>query len=615
MQPRFIKPVLLAVSTITPLSSFADNNTLEPIVVTATRTEQSISNTLPPTTLINRNDIEKSQATNILDLLKQQSGIDIASNGGIGSTNSLLTRGTETSHTLLMIDGVKMGSATTGAAAFQHIPLQLIERIEIIRGPRSSLYGSEAIGGVIQIFTRKGSKETSANIFASHGTYNTSEFSTGISGSTGDATYSLQAAYLETDGINALSTSNPDEDGYLNQSVNASFRDIVSDKLEIGFNLYYVEGDVDYDVPPGFFSPNALTDDYSSETINAITSADIKLFLTDNWDSSLKFSNSRDETEQFINRTADSYINTERNQFVWQNDIQLMESMLFTLGYDYLDDEVESTVSYAKTQRNNKAVFAQIQNNFTNSDLVVALRNDNNEAFGHHTTGNIDWRFKFSNNYSITTSYGKAFKAPTFNDLYWPNDGFSFGNPDLVPETSASTEIIVRRTSANLDWRLSIYQTKIDDLIEWAPTGPLPADPWTPTNISQAKIEGLEGSLTTKLQSLDIQFEFDFLDPINAETGEKLIRRSSKNASLNINREFNRLSTGISVQGHGERFDAGQVKLAGYGLLSIHGSYQVSKNIDLKLKIDNALDKEYETALDYNTLGRGVYVSASYLIP
>ena len=156
MQPRFIKPVLLAATTITPFSTFADNNTLEPIVVTATRTEQSISNTLPPTTLINRKDIEQSQATNILDLLKQQSGIDIASSGGIGSTNSLLTRGTETSHTLLMIDGVKMGSATTGAAAFQHIPLQLIERIEIIRGPLSSLYGSDAISGVLQIFTKQG---------------------------------------------------------------------------------------------------------------------------------------------------------------------------------------------------------------------------------------------------------------------------------------------------------------------------------------------------------------------------------------------------------------------------------------------------------------------------
>ena len=173
----------------------------------------------------------------------------------------------------------------------------------------------------------------------------------------------------------------------------------------------------------------------------------------------------------------------------------------------------------------------------------------------------------------------------------------------------------MRGKSSNLDWRVSLYQTKIDDLIEWAPIGPLPTDPWTPTNLNQAKIEGLEGSLITKLKSCDIQFEFDFLDPINAETKEKLIRRSSKNASLNINGKFNLFSAGISLEGHGERFDAGQVKLAGYGLLSIHSSYQLSKSLELKLKIDNALDKEYETALDYNTLGRGLYLSASYLIP
>jgi len=486
MQPRFIQSVFLAITTITPFSGFAESSLLEPIVITATRTQQSISNTLPPTTLISRNDIETSQATNILDLLVLQSGIDIASSGGLGATNSLLTRGTETSHTLLMIDGVKMGSATTGAAAFQHIPLHLVERIEIIRGPKSSLYGSEALGGVIQIFTRKGSKETQANIFASYGSYNTSEASAGVSGASSDLDYSLQTAYLETDGINALSTSNPDKDGYLNKSITTSLKNTFNNKLEVGVNVYYVEGNVDYDVPPSFFTPNALTDDYSSETINSIISTDINLFLTDNWDSSFQLSNSRDESEQFINRISDGFIDTERDQVIWQNDLQLNESLLFTLGYDYVDDEVSSSTNYAITQRNNKAVFTQLQSTYTNNDIIVAFRNDNNEAFGHHTTGNIDWRYKLNSSYSLTASYGRAFKAPTFNDLYWPDNGFSFGNPDLVPETSSSAEIIARGTNSNLHWRLSLYQTRIDDLIAWAPIGPSPTDPWTPTNINRA---------------------------------------------------------------------------------------------------------------------------------
>ncbi len=619
MRHTLKKSVLLAISSLTVQSVFAEENTLNPIVVTATRTEQSINNTLAPVTLISRKDIEQSQATSLLDLLSQQSGIDIASNGGIGSNSSLFTRGTDTSHTLLIIDGVKMGSATTGQVSFQHIPLQLIDRIEILRGPRSSLYGSEAIGGVIQIFTRKGTEETKANIFVSQGTYNTTEVSTGVSGSTGSANFSLQAAYLKTDGINALSTSNPDKDGYVNKSINASFVDIISDKLEIGFNLFLAKGNVDYDSMPGFSSPNALTDDNSTQSLNRAISTDIKLFLTDNWDSLFKFSNSRDESEQFVNGATSSFINTDRNQITWQNDIQIMDSILLTLGYDYIDDKVDSTQNYAKTTRNNKAVFAQLQNNYEKQDIILALRSDKNEAFGSHTTGNIDWRYKFSADYSITASYGQAFKAPTFNDLYWPASAWSSGNPNLKPESSKSAEIISRGKIADIDWSVNIYQTKIDDLIDWAPNS---SGIWQPTNISKAKIEGIEGSLATRINSWDIQFQFNLLDPVNTETDEKLIRRSRKNANLNIDKKFAALSAGISIEGHGKRPDkdtstypSSIIKLAGYGLLNIHASYQLTKNLQIKAKIDNALDKEYATAFNYNTLDRTVYVSASYLIP
>ena len=602
----FLSACLFATSTI------AQQNTLDPVVVTATRTPQSVSNTLAPLVLITRKDIEKSQANSLQQLLSGLPGIDITSIGGLGSNSSIYTRGTKTAHTLFMVDGVRIGSATLGETAFQDIPLHLVERIEILRGPRSSLYGSRAMGGVIQIFTRKAKEDTEANVFVGTGTHNTSELSAGVTGSTGKAKFNIQGSLTKTDGINDLSTSNPDKDGYENQSFTASFTDAVSDLLEIGFNIYYVESDKEYDGTP-FFNPTVLTDINTSENISTTTSTDIKLFLADNWDSTIQLATNRDESNNFLNGAENGVFETSQNQIIWQNDIQLTDNHLFTIGYDHLDEDVDSSNPISVNTRYNKAAYAQIQSSYTKQDITLATRHDNNESFKSHTTGNIDWRYRFNKHYSITASYGTAFKAPTFNDLYWPTTIFSSGNPNLKPEKSKSSEIIIRNKQQNMSWELNLYKTKIKDLIEWQEVSP---GFWTPSNVDKANIEGIEASINTILDDWNVLFVVGAIDPRNEVTDKKLIRRSSKSTKLALDKDFGKYTVGISTTAYGERFEDinNTVKLSGYGITNIRTSYKLAKDITLQAKVDNLFDKDFETAKDYNSLDRTIFVSLRYLI-
>jgi len=584
---------------------FAEENILEPIFVTATRTAHTTDETLAPVSTITRKDIETSQANTLPELLTGLPGIHITTQGGMGKESSIFMRGTSTRHILFLVDGVKIGSASLGQTAFQHIPINQIERIEIIRGPRSSLYGSDAIGGVVQIFTRKGTEETSLNVSAGYGTHETYETSAGISGSTGKAKFGLQATFSETDGINALSTSNPDTDGYINRSISATFNDAVSELLEIGFNILYAESDNEFD---SAFDATSID---SEKAIESIITNDIKLYLTDDWDSTIKLSTNRDESNIFQNNSLNSSIDTNRNQFFWQNDIQILDSNILSLGYDFMNEEIETSENFSVKRRNNKAVFAQLQSNFKQQNIILSFRHDNNDSFGHHTTGNFDWRFQFNDAYSITASYGQAFKAPTFNDLFWPAGAFAAGNPDLEPETSKSTEIITRGNTANIDWFVNIYKTRIKDLIDWSPNN---MGVWVPTNIDDANIEGIETSIKTTMKDWDISFNMNFLDPRNRTTDKKLERRASEHAKLNIDKTFSKLKTGITFDMQGDRFDdtSNQDRLSGYGLVNIRAQYQIMKNITLKAKIDNLFDKKYQTAKDYNSLDRGIFVSMAY---
>ena len=559
------------------------------IIVTATRTAQTVDETLASVTVISKEQIEQQQPNDLLDLLTSIRGIDIANSGGIGKTTDIFVRGTSSKHVLFMIDGIKVGSATLGSVAFQHIPVSQIERIEIVRGPRASLYGSEAVGGVIQIFTKKGTEKEQANIEIGHGTYTTKNITAGISTKTDNTTFALTASHLSTAGFDAKKDSETDNDGYTNTSTTFNINHNISDTSSLNLNLMRTSGANDYD---GFYNNDKI--------IQQTTGLNYNFSALSNWNIKLNIAQSRDESENFSDLTFQSRFITVRDSYSWQNDITIGTGQLLTFGIDHQDDSVDSTTAYDKTSRNNTAGYVQHQWTGEKNDIQIGLRNDDNQAFGNNTTGNIAWGHNFSKETRMIASYGTAFRAPTFNELYYPGGG----DPTLKPENSASTEIEIRKKHSWGSTSVSTYNTQIDNLIAG----------WPPTNVNKAEINGIEISVGAKLAGWSTRAELSLLDPKDKDTGNILQRRAKEMLRVDLDKKSGKWSTGFSFIGQGERYDdtANTNKLNGYGIVNLRASYAISNKLTIKMKVENILDKEYETAKDYNNPGINGYVSLAY---
>ncbi|VFN02850.1 MAG: vitamin B12 transporter [Candidatus Kentron sp. G] len=573
---------------------------LDPIVVTATRTAQTADETLAPVTVITREDIETQHAQSLDDIFRTVAGMTISNNGGPGKNTSVYLRGTESDHVLVLIDGIKVGSATLGTTPYQHIPIDQIERIEIVRGPRSSLYGSEAIGGVIQIFTRKGGGKLRPSFSAGYGRYRTYDTSVGLSGGGERGWFNLHANSIDTDGFDTKDTGDePDDDGYrnLSGSLRAGYR--FDNGLTLDVHLLRAKNDTEFD------GNGVLSNE--SESDQQVLGGTVRYSPTLNWDLTLTAGQSRDESDNFKDGVFTSSFDTERDTLSFQNDIAMGDNHLLTLGGDYRDDEVSGSTDYAVDSREDKGIFGQYQGIFSNHDLQLSLRWDDNDQFGNHTTGNATWGYAPTDNLRFIASYGAAFKAPTFNELYYPN----FGNPSLDPEESRSFELGMKGNARWGDWSLNAYRTDIDDLIAYDAS-------WTPDNISEARIYGLEGILATHIQGWNLNANFNLLDPENRsggeEDGNRLSRRTQRSVRLDMDRTFGKFAVGMSVFAEGDRYDdlANTEKLGGYTLVDLRAEYRFRQDWRLQARIENLLDKKYETAESYNQPRAGLFVTLRY---
>lgn len=585
-------------------------NTLPEVVVTATRSAQTVDDALASVTVITREDIENSQALTLPEVLRAVPGLDISTSGGFGQPTSVFLRGTESDHVLVLVDGVKVGSATLGITAFQHLPLSQIERIEIVRGPRSSLYGSEAIGGVIQIFTRQG-KGKRVELSAGMGADRTYELTAGVSGSTKDNWYSLYANRLETDGFNACDgntsggcfTVEPDGDGYKNTSYSIRLGHRFENNLTVETHAMRAIADNQYD------SSGANEANVVQQVIGFKTD----YLLNDSWQMSLNAGESRDESENFGHNATRSFFNTKRTTASFQNNFLYSEANSLIIGYDYLLDEVDSSTDFAEKSRNNHGVFLEYQYQSGKTDLIMGVRQDDNEQFGKHSTGNLVLGYAVSEQTRFFISYGTAFKAPNFNDLYWPDSAFFGGNPNLVPEESESIEIGLKGEQAYYRWSLNAYRTKIDKMISYQ------SDPvtfkGTMINIDQAQIKGIDGALNWRKAGWEFNITGSWLKPEDEKTGNLLARRAKKtfNVELAEKRGAGRLGISWLTQSHRYDDSANKQRLSGYGILNLTADYYFNKNWAIKTRLENVLDKEYETARFYNTQGRFWFVSLHYL--
>ena len=596
---KFSKPALIAaVSTALTFPTISSAEEQSPIIVTATRTAQTADESLASVTVITSEQIAQQQPNDLHELLTGISGIDIANSGGIGKSTSIYMRGTNASHVLFLVDGVRIGSATLGTPSIQDIPVDLIERIEIVRGPRASLYGSDAIGGVIQIFTKKGSKKETASITISSGSYKTRKLLANISASAGSTKYNVSASQLETEGFNALKTSDQDLDGYNNSSIGLNVKHSISDKSYLDFNFQQSKGLNEYD--DSYTASNIK----KAEFVQQITGIKYYVPVSTNWNMTISSSQSEDRSDNFTNAKFVSKFNTTKTNALWQNDITVSDNQLLTFGVDFLNDSVVSSTNYNKTSRDNSAVFIQHQLNGDSNDLQIALRNDNNQSFGAHLTGNLAWGYNFSNKFRAIASYGTGFKAPTFNNLYYP----SSGNPNIKPEESESFEIELRGKYTKTKWGISLYQNNISNLIVY------PAPTYAVTNVGSTRINGVDFSLSTQLAGWNTQLEASFLDPRNTDTNKFLARRTQQSLRLNLDKRSGKWTTGLSIISQGYRFDdtKNTKRLDGYNLITLRASYAVSKKMSIKWKIENLFDAQYETAKNYSNPGVSGYISIIY---
>ena len=592
----------LVVSAETNTSNDRDNT----VIVTATRTAQTAEETLSSVTVITREDIEGQNATSIQEVLRSVAGVSVANSGGEGKLSSIFIRGTESDQLLVIVDGVKIGSATAGSSALQLIPVEMIDRIEIVRGPRSGLYGSEAIGGVIQIFTKKGEGELRPGVSLYAGSFQAYKAVASVSGGDASSWFNVSLSNYDTEGFNACRgeplvggcyASEPDDDSYRYTAGSVSFGRQLTKHTTLDLNFLRSDGNVKYD---GFYN--------ESDVAQQVAGAKLSHDMSSNWSLSLLLGQSRDESDDFSNGTILSSVDTQRDSMSLQSDLMLSRVSELTLGLDYQDDKVKSNTPYDKTTRNNKGLFAQYLHDFGKQNLQVSVRRDDNQQFDTHNTGSMAWGIDVNKRLRLIASYGTAFKAPTFNDLYYP----AAGNPDLKPEESDSAEIELRGRESWGRWSVNMYRTEIDELIVYDFIASKPG------NIEKASIKGIEFIVQSRILNWDTQVNVSLLDTENRSNngndGNELPRRAKKSAKLILARDYGRYKLGATVIADGKRFDdaANSLELNSYYTADINLGYQIDNAWKVSASLKNIFDEDYETVAYYNTPGRNYLVTVIY---
>lgn len=586
----------------------SDARDLDTVLVTANRSASTLGDTIVPAQVIDRAEIERTQARDLSELLRGRAGIQIGNSGGPGKLTSVFMRGSESDHVLVLVDGVRIGSATAGLAAFQDIPVDQIERVEIVRGPRSSLYGSEAIGGVIQIFTRRNTRAITPHARIGVGSHDLREASAGIGGRAGRGWFGVDAAFQRTDGIDSCRGSGtlfqgcfvdePDRDGYRNRSLNLRGGVELADGLTFEANALRAEAFNEYD--GSVFGGN------EADNVQQVAGGKLTYTPSDVVTLTAQAGRNYDESTTYFRdidagtRVDVGQIDTRRDTASVQADFGLAPTQRFSLGFDWMSDNVESDTDYALTSRTNFAVFSDYTARFGAHRVQAGVRHDDNEQFGGHTTGSLGWGLDLDHGLRLNASAATSFKAPTFNDLYFP---FGSGNPDLEPERAKTLNVGLAQYGDAWSWSFNAFESRVDDLIFLDRN-------FVPQNIQEARIRGAELTFATTLAGFDLSTELSHVDPRdrsdNANNGNLLARRARNSGRLDIDRAFGEFRLGTTLRASSSRYDnaANTVRVAGYGTLDLRAAWAFTPDWTLEARATNVLDKDYETVAWYYQPGR-----------
>lgn len=577
----------------------AETDTLEPVVVTATRSATPIDRIPASVTMISREDIAQAQANDVGELLRGVTGIDLGRNGGPGQATSIFMRGTESDHTLVLIDGVVMNSATSGGAAIQNIDPRLVERIEIVRGPLSSLYGSSAIGGVINIITRRDTPAGSSSHFSTQvGNNNSFSLNAGTRMAKGPFDLALNLSHQTTDGYPTRDGDNFDS-GFRNDSLDASFGYRMGTH-DLRLQAFAAKGNTGYS---SFGFPAYVPADQDFE--NSVLKAGLTSQLARTWISQLTLSRMVDKIDQ--NQSSD-FAYTTRYAVDWQHSYTGLQKHHLIGGATLTREKTEYAVSGGFYNFDTTRYYREfyLQDHYTNNghDITAAARLTNHSVFGSHPTWNLGYGKQLSAATRLRASIGSAFRAPNGIDYF----GDFGGHPDLKPETSKSAEIgINHRLSKTSSIDAGAYHTRINDMIAYDPVA------MRSENIASSRISGVELRYDYKRQPWLLSTSAEWKDPRNHSDDTQLLRRSRVAAKTSLMYSQARWDLALSAQYTGKRPDIDantyqRITDPAYTLVNATGRWYVDRHTTLEGRLENLLDKQYQVVDGYNAPGRGIYL-------
>jgi vitamin B12 transporter len=608
------------------------------VFVSATRTPTPIKNVIADVTLISEDEIKRAGSTSLQELLQKQPGIEIANLGGAGKVSTIGIRGTSSTHSVILVDGIRLSAATTGFTAIEHIPLSQIEKIEIVRGPASSLYGQDAIGGVIQIFTKKGLNGFKPYVGIGYGSYNTSNFQSGMRGGNDQTTYAINFSTINSDGFSAFvpNPANPansinlDKDGYKNYSVSSSLNHKINQDYELDLQYFLSKGKNQFDNRFANSSPS-FHGNYRNEIKLETYAMNLRGQINKVWQSSIKLSQSTDkylDLQKFNSSIPpfgqdDANLNdlyqTTQDQLNWQNNIALPRGSI-NLIYDFLKQRIKTTDLYETTQRTNHGFMVGYNLLENNHNFQANLRKDFNSAYDDAVTGNIGYAYALNSNWTLASSYGTAFVSPSFNYLYSLASPYALGNPNLKPEKSKNIEASMRYRDDGSSLSLTVFQNKIDDFIIYSNPNFITGSRTTTQNLNKAEIQGLTISGDQFLGHFQIKGSLTTQSAKNEDTDLYLPRRAKTFGNINLNYYVGYWNIGIEEIFSNKRFDNKEntVKLSGYSVTNIVADYKFNENLNLNFRLNNLFDKDYSLAAEgasgfrYQTPGRSLFANLRY---
>ena len=569
------------------------------IVVTASRTTQEKFDVLASVDVFDRADIERIQPESVADLLSRVAGISTTVSGGRANQTSLFVRGGNSDHLLILVNGVRVGSATLGTKDLSAIALNLIDRVEIVKGPRAALWGADAIGGVIQIFTRQlGHGEAQIGATLGHDNFQQAYATVGLGNESHN--YTLTVSGERANGFDVQPGSESDADGYNHRGISLAGGSKFSETYQLNISGQFETGNTQFD---SSFGGNESDHNNHSLLFN-------NQFSLENGQLDINYANSRDHGETFGNNATPTLFETKREQINALTQLAVSQDTELLLGVDFLSERVNSTTEFQESTRETYAAFATGRHQLGKVKLEASVRHDEIVDIDSETTFNLSAGYQLSQQWLVALNHGTAFKAPSFNELYFPLQFGFIGNPNLVSEHARNTELLTRYNSPNYSVEVTLYNTDFTNLIG---SGSTADGTSTTVNINEVEIQGIELTAEAQLFGADHRLTLNHVDAEDQSNQQQLTNRPYFTANYAINFSFDRLNLGADIQHKGGNASGfSRTDLSAYTLFNLTANYQVNDDLRVNAKVSNLGDKNYQSNANFNADGRGFRVGVDY---